>query len=743
MQFKLSERSKFTSFGNIFAKLKMKTKMILLSAIVFIGFLISTLASVYTVGEVKIGSRLYKTIKQSKDALEQFALLKSDLNQIRAESLDLIGESEPDKRSQMKEKISQLSKEANDRFALLAKLSISEENKVAIQDAQSTWEEFSATMENELMPALESGDTGKARDLATNVQKMRYERFIDQISTLVDTLKMEITELEAQTDSVIKKKVLQSGMVSFAIFMVVLLAAFLVTRAVTVPLNRGLEFAKSVAEGNLGETLEVKSRDEIGELSESLNTMVESLRLMVNRISASAHNLAIITDNIFSASQTVMETSANQARGIGEASQAVQSINISASEVSRGVDTLSLSASETSSSILEMAASVEEVAMTMDTLLEAVEEVSSSVSEIAAAIKQISHSTSALMEASVSASSSVYQMNMSIGEVEQSSREAATISGNVLRDAEFGLNSASDAITGMNDIRHSSQITAEVITSLSGKAENIGSILNVINEVNDQTNLLALNASIIAAQAGEHGRGFAVVAGEIKELADRTKSSTSEIANLINGVQVETKRAVDAISAAEKSIENGSELSAKSGEALQKIVTGVKSSTNQINAIARAALEQSKGSSLINEAVEKFSTMVRQIDTASKEQAKVSDFIVSSVERMRALAAQVRTATQEQAKGSNSIAKSTEQITDMIGQIKTACDIQTASTANITSAVGGIEHSTDKNLEAAALLDTAVSSLSEQTTVLLGEMGGFKLATTQSAEAEVEVPHQG
>lgn len=726
------------SVGHIFAMQKMKTKMSLLSVIVFIGFLVSTLASVYTVGEVKIGGRLYVTIKESKDALEQFALLKSDLNQIRAESAGLIGESDPDKRAQLKGVIGQLTTDANEKFALLGKLSSSEERKIAIHDAQTTWEEFAATMVNELIPALERGDTAEARNLATNVQKMRYDRFIEQISTMVDTLKLEITDLEAQTGSVIRKKVLLGGVVSFAIFLIVLAAAFLVTRAVTVPLNRGLAFAKSVAEGNLAETLEVRSQDEIGELCASLNRMVESLRLMVNRINGSAHDLAAVSGNIFTAAKTVMETTASQATGISETSEAVQSINKSAAEVSGGVDTLSLSAGETSSSILEMAASVEEVAQTMDTLLGAVEEVSSSITEIAAAIKQISQSTSALMDASTTAAASVYQMNASIGEVEKSSREAAAISGNVLQDAELGMTSAAEAITGMNEIRRSSQITAEVIATLSGKTENIGAILRVINEVTEQTNLLALNAAIIAAQAGDHGKGFAVVAGEIKELAERTKRSTGEIAGLINGVQVETKRAVDAIATAEKNIEEGALLSKKSGDALQKIVTGVKSSTDQISAIARAATEQTAGSSLINESVEKVSRMVQQIGTATKEQAKVSDFIVSSVERMRSLAAQARTSTQEQAKTSNTIARSTEQITAMIGQIKTTCDIQTAATTNITKAVSDIEHSTNKNLEAASLLDTAVTSLSAQTDVLQREMGVFKLTAAQADMATAE-----
>lgn len=544
---------------------------------------------------------------------------------------------------------------------------------------------------------------------------------------------VEIVYTTQTMDSINAKNLFIIPLFQLGMLVVVTLAIIsLFNTYIKKPVNIGLEFAKSVAEGNLAETLDVLSEDEIGQLCSSLNKMVESLRLMVNRVNSSASDLALVSGNIFTAAKTVMETTSSQAAGIGKTSQGVQSINKTAADVSRGVDTLSTSADETSSSILEMASSVEEVALSMDNLLGVVEEVSSSITEIAAAVKQISQGTTALMEASNSAASSVYEMNASISEVEKNSREAAAISGSVLQDAEFGMDSVANAITGMEEIRRSSQITAEVITTLSSKAEDIGAILKVINDVNEQTNLLALNAAIIAAQAGDHGKGFAVVAGEIKDLAERTKNSTREIAGLIDGVQMETKRAVSAINAAEKNIEEGAQLSQKSGQALQKIVSGVKRSTDQINAIARSAAEQTTGSSLINNSVEKVSMMVQQIGTATKEQAKVSEVIMSSVGKMRSLAAQVRTSTQEQAKTSNSIARSTEQITGMIGHIKSASDLQTASTADITNAVTGIEHSTDKNLEAASLLDTAVASLTLQTGVLQKEMGMFKLTAARA-----------
>lgn len=718
---------KFARRLDFAGRMKIRTRMLFLTAVVFLGFLITLGLSFHTVSQVRIGSSAYQRIKTDKDLIEQITMLKSDLNQVRGELLNLVTGAGSDGQERINDEISRLTEEINGTFATIIKLTDSEEEKVAVQDAQATWQEFADTTKNELIPAVRQGSLDKARELATSVQKMRYERFIEQIGGMVDAKRLKIAEQEVAAASLIRQKLIISGITAAALFLIVLATMIFVSRSVTKPLLEGVAFAQSVAGGNLSETIRVKSQDEIGELSESLNRMVAGLGSMVLKVTASAQNLSKVSDNIFSASRTVIDTADQQAAGVRETSAAVQEINVSVTEVAQGVDGLSLSASETSSSILEMTASVEEVANNMESLGGSVEDVSSSITEIAAAIKQISESVSSLLAASAATASSVSQMDSSIKEVEKNSRQTAAISSEVLTDAETGQKSVEAVIAGMDEIRNSSRITAEVIGTLSRKAENIGAIIKVIDEVTEQTNLLALNAAIIAAQAGEQGKGFAVVADEIKELADRTKSSTSEISQLIKGVQEETSRAVEAIGSAELTIGEGALLSRGSGEALAKIVSGVQSSTEQVNAIARAAMEQATGSRMINESMEQVSAMIQQIGNATKEQAKVSDLIMTTVERMKGLAGQVRSSTREQAKTSGVIANSTEQITEMISHIKTACDTQTESSAKIVRAVKAIEQSTGKNLDATTILEAAVSSLSGQTDILKSEMAAFRV----------------
>jgi methyl-accepting chemotaxis protein len=374
-----------------------------------------------------------------------------------------------------------------------------------------------------------------------------------------------------------------------------------------------------------------------------------------------------------------------------------------------------------------MAASVEEVAQNVENLASSVDEVSSSITEMAASIKQVGNSVISLMDTAATTASSVMEMDSSIKQVESNALDTAAISEEVRKDAEVGKKAVDATIAGINEIKRSSGITYEVINTLSGRANDIGTILSVIDEVAEQTNLLALNAAIIAAQAGEHGKGFAVVADEIKELAERTRSSTREIALVIRGVQDETHRAVEAISLAEKSIAEGENLSQKSGEALNKIVDGVKKSTVRMEEIARATVEQAKGSVMIRDAMERVSEMVAQIATATREQGQGSELITTAVQSMKDLTAQVRASTREQSKVGGFIARSTENITDMIQMIKQACDEQGRGSEQIVVAVEDISQSTTINLEAIELLNNALASLLRQTELLDREIGVFRV----------------
>ncbi|KAF0214958.1 MAG: methyl-accepting chemotaxis sensory [Geobacteraceae bacterium] len=567
----------------------------------------------------------------------------------------------------------------------------------------------------------------KLHDLAES--KLVYAN--DKAKEAVDDLLVAVGGQIAQANREIGFIQRSAGLTFISVIIIaILLAVILGVIATKNMVNRITLMAQALnqgAEGNLATTLAIDSGDELGKLAGDFNTMVGKLSETINKVNTSAGELTHVSGDIDNASRQVTNSANLQADGVSKTSGAVSDITDSIKNVAQWVDNLSVSASDTSSSILEMAASVEEVASNVETLTLSVEEVSSSITEMAVSIREINKGVGTLLEAANTTASSIMEMDSSIKQVEKNAMETSAISEDVLLDAENGKNSVDATISGINEIRRSSRITSEVIENLSTKAEDIGSILSVIDDVAEQTNLLAFNAAIIAAQAGEHGRGFAIVADEIKELAERTSSSTREIAQVVRGVQDETCRAVEAINEAERCIADGEYLSQRSGEALNKIVAGVEKSAMRMAEIARATVEQSNGSQLISEAMEQVSEMVERIAKATREQGQGSELIMASVERMKDLTAQVRRSTRAQSKVGNSIAKSTENITGMIQRIKGACDEQNRGSEQIVVAINDIQHSTQLNLKATNVLDQSVKKLTDQAKVLHQEISIFRV----------------
>ncbi|MBI5483590.1 MAG: HAMP domain-containing protein [Deltaproteobacteria bacterium] len=701
--------------------------MSLLSAAAFVGILLVTVACLLLMNEVRIGGKAYRTISNDKDALENIALLKSDLYQISNDIQGFMMETDSELNTKTLANIISLTKDIDQRFETGLKLMESQSKKDSINKANTIWKEYKKTLLDEVLPSVSQGDVLKASYLLVGVQSQRFNAFSNTVAAMVDAIRRDVVSTEQSVSGMVLSKIFVAALIMVATICLIALFSHLVTKSIIGPLDACVVFARTVANGRLSERLTVTGGRETMALADAMNTMAENLHSMVSRVNSSSEVLTSIDNNIEKASRQVVNSAQLQEKAVSETSLAVAHINESVKEVSDGIEKLSASTAETSSSTLEMAASIEEVAMSAEKLGGAVEEVSSSIHQMSSSIKEIGSSIVNLLDASSTTASSIAEMDATIKQVEKNAMDSAAISESVRNDAETGKKAVEEAIAGMQAIRNSSQITADVIANLSLRAADIGAILSVIDEVAEQTNLLALNAAIIAAQAGEHGKGFAVVADEIKELAERTSSSTREIAAVIKGVQEETSRAVEAINQAEESIAEGEKLSQRSGAALEKIVTGVKRASIQVAEIAKATVEQARGSHSIKEAMESVEEMVGHIAGSAREHSRSTDLITSAVERMKELTMHVRTSTREQSKASSLIARSTEDVTSMVDRIRDACRSQVENSTMITKSVGNIQNSTAANSHATAVMNASVTDLSRQIDLLEKEMAGFKI----------------
>jgi methyl-accepting chemotaxis protein len=701
--------------------------MMFLSAAAFTGIMIVAIVCMVVLNQSRIGGSSYEIIKNNKDALESIALLKSDLFQINSELQNFMLETDKAATDKIQATIKNLCVDIELNFGIVLESIESPQKRDAINKAETIWKEYKKTLLEEVLPAANKGDVLKASYLMSGVQAQRFSTFSVSVAQMVDIIHKDVRTTEEQVTSSVRIKMIIAGLITLAAIIVIAIFSFIITTSITRPLKACVQFAQDVADGRLDTRLSVSCGGETAVLAAAMNTMAENLHSMVSRVSSTTEILTSIDNSIAKAARKVVSSAQLQESAVKEASQAVVLINESVHDVSDGINQLSSSASDTAASTLEMAASIEEVAISADKLGDSVDEVSSSIIEMAAAIKEIGNSIVNLLGASSTTASSIAEMDATIKQVERNAMDTSAITEGVKKDAEVGKTAVEEAITGMQAIRNSSKITAEVIENLSLRANDIGTILSVIDEVAEQTNLLALNAAIIAAQAGEHGKGFAVVADEIRELAERTSSSTREIATVIKGVQEETCRAVDAINKAEESISEGERLSQHSGTALAKIVSGIQKASIQVREIARTTVEQARGSQSIKEAMESVEEMVGHIASSASEHSRGTDLIANAVERMKDLTSHVRISTREQSRTSSLIAKATEDVTSLIDQIRDASGSQTQSSAMISKSVDNIQASTSANSEAATVMEGSVTALSKQIDLLEKEMSGFRI----------------
>jgi methyl-accepting chemotaxis protein len=399
-----------------------------------------------------------------------------------------------------------------------------------------------------------------------------------------------------------------------------------------------------------------------------------------------------------------------------ETSRLIKDLTAAINEIAHHLETLTQSAEESSSSILQMTATNDEVAENVGELAGSVRETVSSIEEMAYSIKEVAKNVDALSLTAEETSSSMNEMDVSIDQVQSNANETARLSEEVALDAEKGAEAILKTISEIYRIKERSLEAVSVISSLGSRIEAIGQIVNVIDDVAEQTNLLALNAAIIAAQAGEQGKGFAVVADEIKDLAERAGASTREITDLIKTVQSESKNAIAAVERGAHNVDRGVEVSNEAERALKKILESSQKSTNMVRAIARATVEQAKGSKQVTDAIGRIAETVQQIAAATAEQARGSELIMKSAEKMRIITQHVERSSQEQARGGRQISSSIENISNMVTQLNTTHKVQSTGSRQLLASAAKIEQSSSAQQQSLKALTTAIVRLKRAAT---------------------------
>jgi methyl-accepting chemotaxis protein len=405
------------------------------------------------------------------------------------------------------------------------------------------------------------------------------------------------------------------------------------------------EIALQISEGNVNAEVKILSEKDV--LGKSMQTMENSLSQLVAdvnklhdaaidgnlniRATASNHkgeykNIIEAFNHTLDSINSPVEESADVLREMahknltkrmtgnysGDFDKLKNSINTVADEMNKVLIQISDSVHATVNASIEISASTEELAA-------GAEEQSTQTKESADAVMQMAKT---IMDTTKNASHA---------------SEASKLAGEI---AVSGGKDVQDTTCGMERIVEVVEKSAITIQKLGNRSNEIGEIIQVIDDIADQTNLLALNAAIEAARAGEQGRGFAVVADEVRKLAERTAKATKEIAQMIKLIQNETDIAVNVMGEGKIEVEKGKLLASKSGNSLKRIIEKIELVTDMITQVAAASEEQSATSEQISISIETINNVTHQNTEGTQQIARATENLSNLAQNLEQLVSQ-------------------------------------------------------------------------------------------------------
>ena len=520
-----------------------------------------------------------------------------------------------------------------------------------------------------------------------------------------------------------------------AIVFGLLAASFAVTAALSARLQRHVaepladlaEGSEAIANGDLFTQVSVVNNDEIGLLAQSFNTMSARLRSVVAVVRRTAGEVTGVSNLLEEAAAGMSQEAGRQNDAIGDTANSVKQLTNSIREVDSNVEKLAESAQRTSSSAIEMDSSIVEIASNMGHLGESINTTSASVQKVATNTHQVVKAVENLQSATDGTLVYLEQLEVSVREVKANAEQSDELSEDSSQEAAKGMTAVDETTEAMAEIATSFGQLKGSVSGLNEKSQAIEEIIQVMVGVAEQTSQLSLNASIIAAQAGEYGRPFAVVASEVSAVADRTRKSTQEIADLIGAVQSEIAAAVEAVKEGSKKVEQGVQRSNLSGSILRQILEKSQNTSQRVRAIVEATQRQSDGLQRVNHAINEVTGIVEEIHHAARDQQSATQEISSAVETIRALGESVHGSTQEQRNGSRLIAEAMVSVTEMIEEIANATNSQTRSSVTIEEALQVFRETAAESIQRSDEMNQMVSTLSERSQKLEREVGHFKI----------------